>query len=284
MKIYIDISKLIDSPYSKDNLNFTTIEVNPLVEQMAIELEIANPSSFLVSGYRGVGKTSLIVQIFEKLPDNFLTVHINLAKYDGYQRLMKKIIRELYLQYEKAATSNLIVDSGLLTNLRLLYDRTFNDVTYSNNINLKTVHQSSTKAEFSLKKALSVIFTFVTALNLRFNFLQGEILGFLLFFAGVIWTVLTSFNFTKTRTKDETATLDESRKSLYDDEIAEHHLINIVRELKNANINVVIAFDEIDKIQPQEEVGKVVNDLKALLLSGHVNFFIIAGQTLFLRT
>ena len=56
MKIPIEITKLTDSPYSPTLKDSFLFEDSDLVEGFVHELNNARPSTFLVSGYRGVGK------------------------------------------------------------------------------------------------------------------------------------------------------------------------------------------------------------------------------------
>jgi predicted AAA+ superfamily ATPase len=100
LEVNIDKSKLTDSPYSTERKAAFLFEEDEIFEQVILELKYANPSSFLVSGYRGVGKTSFINRIAEYLKSDFICANINIAKYDGYPRIVKKLIRQLYFQYD----------------------------------------------------------------------------------------------------------------------------------------------------------------------------------------
>jgi hypothetical protein len=62
------------------------IEDEYVVNQLVADLKYANLSSYLISGYHGVGKTSFVNDVTE-LSDEFIIVHINLAKYDNYSIL-----------------------------------------------------------------------------------------------------------------------------------------------------------------------------------------------------
>ena len=100
MIVNIDKSKLSDAPYRPDRKDAFNFEDDDLVAQTILELTHGLPSSILMSGYRGVGKTSFANRVTEGLADNFLCVTINLAKYEGYPALIKRLIRGLYLSYE----------------------------------------------------------------------------------------------------------------------------------------------------------------------------------------
>ncbi|MEB0301534.1 ATP-binding protein [Mucilaginibacter sp. 5C4] len=279
----IDSSKLTDSPYTVDRKKSFLIEDNEAIDQITLELKHAAPSSFLISGYRGVGKTSFVNRIAENLSSEFVCVNINLAKYDGYSTLIKKLIRELYIQFETFNIDKTLSDKDQLLNteFKLLYDRTFNDIVNSHIVNSKKERKIATDLDLNLKKLIPIILIFVSATNLSFDWLSSQILGYLFFIASLIWACITSFKLTWSNAKNDSTTNELSRKSLYDDGIAEHHLLNILQKLQKQGFKVLIAFDEIDKIQDIQDVKGIISDLKFLLLSGYANFFVIAGQALY---
>jgi Cdc6-like AAA superfamily ATPase len=282
--VHIDKSKLSDAPYRPDRKEAFTFEDNDLVAQTVLELTHGLPSSVLVSGYRGVGKTSFVNRVTEGLADDFLCVTVNLAKYEGYPGLIKRLIRGLYLAYEPGMVNNQNKTDDQLKfeqEFKLLYDRTFNDIVHSRSFNAKKEVKASHESEFDLKKAIPILVTLLTTTNVTFGLIDSKFFGYLLFVLSLIWTCLSVFkiNFAKSNTKTDT---DEIiRKSLYDDNIAEHHLMSVLSQLQTQKKNVLIIFDELDKIEKTKEVLPVINDLKFLLLSGLASFFVIAGQGLY---
>jgi Cdc6-like AAA superfamily ATPase len=281
--VNINKLKLTDSPYTTDRKKSFLLEANEVIDQIGLELQYGTPSSFLISGYRGVGKTSFVNRVAEKLGNDAICVNINLAKYEGYSAIIKKLIRALYLKYDiynadKEQTTDIL---KLNKEFELLYDRTFHDIVNSHIVNSKKENKTSSEIDLDLKKTIPIFLSLISATNLAFDFLNSKAIGYIFFIISLAWACVSSFklNFTKTTTGSDAEEL--SRKSLYDDGIAEHHLLSILKNLQANNINVLISFDEIDKIQSKEEVDKLINDLKFLLLSGSANFFIIAGQTLY---
>ena len=283
MIVNIDKSKLTDSPYSPDRKQSFLFEDDDVIDQITLELKHASPSSFLVSGYRGVGKTSFVNRIFEKLSTEFISININLAKYDGYSTLIKNLIRQLYLQFEVFNSTKTLAEEDQLLNVefKLLYDRTFNDIVNSYIVNSKKERKISSDLEWNLKKLIPIILMIICATNLSFDWLSSKILGYVFFLLSLIWACITSFKLNLSNSKNDATTNELSRKSLYDDGIAEHHLLNVLQKLQKQGFKVLIAFDEIDKIQDITEVKGVISDLKFLLLSGYANFFVIAGQALY---
>jgi Cdc6-like AAA superfamily ATPase len=282
--VNIDKTKLSDAPYRSDRKNAFAFEDNELVEQIVLELTHGMPSSFLVSGYRGVGKTSFVNRVIEKLGAEFICVTINLAKYDGYPVLLKKMIRALYLAYEAREPSDSPkTKEGLQFDqeFKLLYDRTFHEVVRNHTLNTKKESKKGTEAEFDLKKVIPIVLTLLSTTSLTFNLIDYKILNYFVFILSLAWTCISVFKFNWSRSQDDLEIEETARKSLYDDNIAEHHLLTTLAQLQQQGIKVLIAFDELDKIEKTEEVLPVINDLKFLLLSGYASFFVIAGQGLY---
>src|SRR5262245_53048735 len=96
-------------------------ELTGLVER----LEYSHGGSFLLTGYRGVGKTSFVNQVIKRLEERMpvLDVYLNLSRALKPAELMHHIIRRLYgrLQ-EKGYYAQL--SPALQTELRLAYYRT----------------------------------------------------------------------------------------------------------------------------------------------------------------
>jgi Cdc6-like AAA superfamily ATPase len=279
----IDSSKLTEAPYTADRKKSFLIENNDDIDQVVLELRHASPSSFLISGYRGVGKTSFANRIAEQLNKDFIYVNINVAKYNGYPTLIKKLIRELYTKFDLFVGEEKLTGEKKTLNeeFKLLYDRTFNDIVNSHIINSKKEQKISSDLELNLRKLMPIIFTLATATGVCFDWMASKVFGYLLFVAGLIWACIASFKLNFSVSKSDASTNETSRKSLYDDDIAEHHLLNTLQKLHNHGYKILIAFDELDKIEKIETVQGMIGDLKFLLLSGYANFFVIAGQELF---
>lgn len=281
MKIPILISKLTDSPYCEDLKDSFLIDEDDAVKQLVLELNNARPSSFLISGYRGVGKTSFVNRVEEKLEKKKIFVSVSLAKYDGYKVLLKKVIRQLYISYEELEIAELEESKELNAKFSLLYERTFNDVTVLKKQQALNENKRINDVKFDIKKILPILFVIIFGTNAVFDLFNSTAFNYFLFLLAILWTSLSTWNLNFTQSKSKVDLEEISRKTLYDDEIAEHHLFEILKELKEHNFSVVIAFDELDKIKAVSTVEEIINDLKSLLLCGLSNFFVIAGQGLY---
>lgn len=284
MKIRINISKLTDSPYSKESCASFTFEDEDNLEQLISELKNAHPASFLISGYRGVGKTSFVNRVKEKF-SNSIFIQINLAKYDGYPILLKKIIRQLYLSFnnnQKFEIAN-TEQKDLQKDLGLIYERTFNDISFENKESSSKISSNTFSITTDLKKIVPYLVVAFTGLNLSFNYTHYVVVNVIIFMLTLLWPIVNLINFQYSRKKDDILNQEVVRKSLYDNEIAEYHLFNILKKLKKNNVPIIIVFDELDKISTNDVIDNIINDIKALILSGYANYFVVAGQNLYYR-
>jgi hypothetical protein len=114
-------SRLKDSPYTSGEDEWAQF-LEEKVGSLANEIVNGNNTCYLVSGYRGVGKTSFILQVKEKaeklldekkamqdkvkladpekIPE-LLFVLTNFAKYENQKSLLRRMIRDLYQVYKK---------------------------------------------------------------------------------------------------------------------------------------------------------------------------------------
>ena len=114
-------SRLKDSPYTEGEDEWLPYQEDN-VSSLANEIVNGNNTCYLVSGYRGVGKTSFILQVrekaerlleekrsaqaalkqpsSEKIPVS-LFVLTNFARYENQKSLLRRMIRDLYQVYKK---------------------------------------------------------------------------------------------------------------------------------------------------------------------------------------
>ena len=290
MKVPIVITRLTDSPYSAESKDSFLLEDEDSVNQLVLELKNARPSSFLISGYRGVGKTSFVNRVREKLTEDTVLINISLAKYDGYKVLVKQIIRQLYLSFQEQDCLNPLkvwTDqkreglSQLNSKLTLLYDRTFYDISTADKRQVVSEEKRTKEFNFDIKKIAPVVVLFITGTNAIFKLSDSTFSNYMFFLISIIWASISAWNIKFQKTNTESSSEELSRKTLYDDEIAEHHLFQVLKELKHYKIKVLIVFDELDKINAADAIDGIINDLKPLLLCGYANFFVVAGQGLY---
>lgn len=289
LKILVDHTKLYDSPYDGSNSNFafTFAENDGFVQ----DILNGNRSCYLVSGYRGAGKTSLIKKIehdIKSTREDVVFIYLNFAKHEPRSILLRKLIRNFYLQLadkkeNKALYKKLSNNADLtepIKKFKDLYERTFFEV--SKNSNERTSETNTTIFGFNanlkdLLLSISAVLTFVATL-IGFNLTKWY--SYIPVGAAVVWTVVQFVSLEKKRQKENTKTDETSKSTLYDDEIAEYYITEILTLLK-PHIKPVFILDELDKINDDVLVENIINELKPLMLSGLASFIVIAGQNLY---
>ncbi|PDY83597.1 ATP-binding protein [Bacillus cereus] len=309
MKISLKHHLISDSPYEMGVKNEIFIpQDKELFEQIVLEIVNGNPASFLISGYRGAGKTSFINKIKERCvqkDSNILFISLNFGKYEEFSLILRKIIREVYLAIDnkeivintemksslKNVKEQLEKDNpSLLRELELIYERTFYQVTENRKQSLQTEKSISQTITYDIKKAvMSVGLLIATGISNEFKFIE-KILGLnntnldkVVLIASAIWAGIASYNLTLSYSKKRTELDELSRSSLYDNEIAEFQLKKILNGLKRSGLKMVFVIDEVDKIDNDEKLNSLISELKPLMLSGLASFVLISGQKLYYK-
>jgi hypothetical protein len=278
MRIKITHKKLTDSPYSKLQKDSFIFEDMEAIAQLTNELTHGNASTYLISGYRGSGKTSIINRIEEDL-DDAVVVKMSLSKHESYNLLLRKLIRQLYFAYTQS--KHYEEKSEFFKSFTLLYERTFHEITLAKSEEQKLEIKKVLGISLDLRKLIPIAFTILTGSNLILHFLSLNWVFDLITFIGSIILTFSTFDFGYSRNRSNNDTSLLSRKSLYDDEISEFQLLKTLESLREKNVNVIIIFDELDKIDDLDKINSVVNEIKLLLLSGLAHFIVVSGQTLY---
>lgn len=251
----------------------------------------------VVTGYRGTGKTAFVESIVRELPKNVIPITINATKYKEYNVFIKRFIREIYLRYKGIKPDY----------LEHLFLHTFFEVkdseyhVFQNNNNYEKEDTESTKRktvkEFAannfVKWMIEVLLTLLPVvsgkiLKLKFG---SEIISILLLVSFIVYNILSFYQINHSsinesgaekkekETKEEEHKRDVVIETLYDDEIAEYQLFNALEKSKEEGKSLLFILDEVDKI-PDEELLKLFNDLKPVLLSQHCNVIVVAGKNM----
>lgn len=278
LKINLDMLKFLyknqkDIKYNKD--------LQDIAKQMGEEIKNDENLCYLISGYRGCGKTTFINYLEDKIKDeNIFFIRLNLSKSEDYNIIIRRLIRQISLIINE---SGKIKEEELINRLQLLYINTFYDVSNTLTIKECSEQQVSIEAKSKLsdfiKKIIEAILIIFAGLNIHINFFDNSLFTRSFLFC-VIVLVCGFFNidFKYKVTKGSIGKYD--MKSLYDDEIAEYRLIDLLEELQNKGFKVVFVFDELDKLTIEEQ-KKIISQIKPLLLSKLASFIIISGQGLY---
>jgi serine/threonine protein kinase/Cdc6-like AAA superfamily ATPase len=269
---------------SNSNSNFVGRQ-NEL-DSMAERILFSNGGSFLVTGYRGVGKTSFVNQVINRvnmimpwattfLGDvHLLDIHLNVARPMQPAELMHHIIRRLY---DKLIETGIyaFLSSSLQEELTLAYHRT--------SINMKRTVGNITEWKLSTNEI-----GFETGKDQKFG-------------------LKIPIGYSRSRSQNQEASFLG-----YDDKAAEHDIIQLTRRLAMGyvkpqtlrqrlfnwlfqhhptliRLKVIFVFDELDKLEEyidQENdvkkrfIDEILNSLKNLFTTSGISFIFIAGKDL----
>ena len=301
MQLFIKHENLIDSSYEPEEpryqslFSFDDAKVNNLVS----EILYGSPTCYLVSGYRGSGKTSFIQRVKQRcIEENgmhpqfkaVLFVYSSFSRYDGKTNFLRKIIRDFQETIMRYGSGQ---QSPVQQELKVLYEKTFYDVkTEWSQVREK---EKSTEIALDVKQFLAKLFAAIFPILLPFflEVIMKPLLSFikwtelpavqvvkgLLYILLVVWGAFRAISFNakysiKTQTSDKF-----TETSLSDDDITEYQLERILNKFVNEKYKLVFVLDELDKIE-QSELDLLLKEMKPWLVRGKVDFILVSGQKL----
>ena len=292
MKIYLNKEYL--KSFTNDD---SQTQLNNKVKQLKEELMSDTNSNFLISGYRGVGKSTFINKLKKSLEkeskDNspkYFLININLGSYSNYTSLLRKIVRSIYTELisisedKKKIISNSFEKNNLslVNELKLFYEKTFYDIK-NNKISLNRREKSvSYQWSGDIKTIIFAFSPFVITIASLFSGILKMINQNPVIFmvASSIWPIIAIFIIKYKYNSNKTENEELIRDSLYDDDITEYKLLEILRQFKNEKMIITFAFDEIDKMNEQQ-VSLFLNEIKPFMMSGFSNFIFVTGQKVY---
>ncbi|XEC96598.1 P-loop NTPase fold protein [Paenibacillus tarimensis] len=296
MEISINHKIISDAPYNGENQDIFVFDNKELISQIKQEILNGTPTCYLVSGYRGVGKTSFIKRVEQETKEEnsqIVFIKLNISKYEDYSMLLRKIIREVYLSISDTHNINELrkQNKEIITSLELLYERTFHEVIGSQKNSIKHEDLSLKNIQINIKKLIALLITLLLAgLNIKFNLIDwlfnlknNKYIDLILFFILGLWSALESIKINRKINQNKTDISEISRKTLYDDEIAEYQLNRTLKNLNQIKVIPIFIIDELDKIDELENVEKLIAELKPLMLSGLASFILVSGQNLYYK-
>jgi Cdc6-like AAA superfamily ATPase len=288
MELEINSENLFDSPYRKEkDLLFSFNDQS--LSDLADDLCRGNKTCYLVSGYRGVGKSSfinkleLLSQDRKKADESVCFVSVSFAKYNTQSFLIRKLLRQLFINI----TSQKVVDKSTQEGkkahelLEHLHKQTFHQVRHQVTSEATEVKHFSIALNYQFAiDVLNFIFPSLAlgaiASGVSFAFPGVPILFLLLSVITSLISVGWHYSITKTDSKKM------SSESLYDEEIAGYHFLDILGKLNKLKIRVIFVLDELDKVD-DDEAKNLVNEMKPFLVSGEASFIVVSGQKLFYK-
>jgi len=297
VKLYIDTNKLTDAPY-KESENQIFIFDQSLVFELVQDIKRGNPTCYLVSGYRGAGKSSFIrkVEYDMALDKEIVFVHSSFAKYKSHAYLLRKLIRGLFqaflednnIESFKELKKREINDKDpeekkVSVMLGDLYGKTLNEIRDSTK--QKTEKEKETKTEFDILALVGFVIAIMLSGLSLFNpdsSLNKLLIAIIILMGAVVGSLQKIITIKHAFRKSTLVTKESERKSLYDDEIADYHFYNLLDGLSKKKIRIVFVLDELDKVK-EEELNVLINEMKPFLVSGLASFIVVAGQDMFYK-
>jgi Cdc6-like AAA superfamily ATPase len=299
VKIEIDHKLLSDSPLNSENEDLFSTVVNKSTNDLIEDIVNGNPTCYLVSGYRGSGKSSFVRKIQSEIgkinresDKETVFVYLNFSKYKDQASLLRKLIRGLYLEIKDLKSFSQIKSQEqkkLLTErtaflLEELYDKTFYDISSQSLESTKkekiTVFNIDIIAIIkSLLPVLVTIFFVLDWINAWFDL--SRLIHFIAVIVSSILSIIGCLKLAHTISNSRTTQKDFTRKSMFDNEIADYHLLNILSYLKDS-YRIVFVLDELDKINV-DDIDTLLNEMKPYLVSGTASYIVVAGQGLFYK-
>jgi hypothetical protein len=298
MRIEIDPDKLFDSTYnqSMDGLfSFDQDAIDDLVQ----DIKFGKPTCYLISGYRGAGKSSFIKKVESEIEakknpsenKKIVFVHTNFSRYKSQDYLLRKLIRGLYqnlvsdehlkdFKQLKDREKTLSDDKKIASIIEKLYDQTFHEIVHS--LSNQKQYEKTTELKTDLLELASLVLIFFVAFSNITWFNSSFYLNAIAAVGAFLLAGKKIFSLTRSDKKVQSESIEFNRKTLYDNEISDYHFFNVVNGLANNSFKVVFVLDELDKVE-ETEVNKLIQEMKPYLVSGVASFIVVAGQQLYYK-
>lgn len=309
MKIEINYNKLIDSPRS-DSFEELVINNDTSSEDLVSDILLGKPTCYLISGYRGSGKSTFINRIKNKAEERnkkspnqvsanneeeskrpeLVFIPMNFSRHHEQGDLLRRMIRALYLNVNKTTKYKDLIarkvcepdhqNAAIL--LQKLYDKTFHEIIEGRKSESKVESSVTTRIDIVALFGASIVFVLLFLNAITGIFRLSTIVNLIGFIGSISIGIREIVKIESKKVSSNTNIEDENRKSLYDNEIADYYLFRLLKDFYDANFKLVFVLDELDKVS-DTDIGKLIKELKPFLVSGSASFIVVAGQNLFYK-
>ncbi len=264
--------------------------------------------SILISGYRGVGKTSLVYKALlelKKKNNEIIIVMLNAAHLEAGlrndpanakilsqtdpQKIIQNLIRRLYSTTKGSELpDNTKADIDKLYKMAVAAEFNVTE-RYQNQEKFQQIEVKERKLDYMLNKnLLTLIFIGVLSTALQYsNFISADWLAKLIPVLVAFFGPLTLFYKTQ-KNKSEDKSLTKSADEVYRSDNCignlEFELEKIHKDLYyKCNKKIIYIIDELDKLNPQNQVDEILNYFKNFFTLSNAIFVFIGGQELYDR-
>ena len=272
--VRIPLKQLPTTSLSGNELSEFCVGRSTAIDRLAHYI-VKNDGVILISGYRGVGKSTFVNSVLAKLPeleayqDNqnkwlIVPIQVNVAKVSSPISVLRLCIRTLY-------HTLLVEDSKLLIDIEKHLDQNEKQLLQWANL------CASRKVDMQWSDSINSLRHLEASLNIDASaFLPKPISD------SPIKSLLPTFG--AKSSKEWNKRIDRSFALLdYDEDRAEEDILTIIEELakpshhRNFGIKLAFIFDEMDKIE-KDEINLLIKKLKNMFLTRHSIFILITGK------
>ena len=269
--VWLPIRSLIAAPLSAKDLQLyarSKEDATKLAHQM-----MSNEGVFLITGYRGVGKSTFINQSLalchelernqrEMPPIHIIPITISLAKASSMNYVLRLCVRKLY--EELILSPEALLTKEEQKHLIFSYYRSVYKVSIQEANNVQTLKHLEAQLGWSIKFGSG----FSSGIN------------------PILPTLLPNFDTSAKISRDDSRQLGSTVALLdYDEDKAEEDLVNFIKALashelppiRKKRLKLVFVFDEIDKMSDKEQ-GDLISQLKNLFLARYAVFLLVTSK------
>src|SRR5260221_1537737 len=271
---------------------------NASISPGALIREILNgpPACYLLSGYRGAGKSTYI-KALERLAskeasDAIIFVSVDFSRHNKNMNLFRWLIRCLYEAIEPslskststATTRSPKISAETMAILKDLNGRTYSDYSQTATATSSIKQSLETTADLVKYGILlgSLLSLCLLGLDASFQWLSPRMSLMIAAAIPALTTITSWLSIKAVRTKASSIEATPTRKTLFHDEIADHRFLQLVKLLSAEKIKLVFVLEEMDKIE-NDQLDILLISLKPYLLCSYANFIVVAGQQLYYK-
>jgi hypothetical protein len=276
---WLPLRSFVTAPLAEEDLLFY-IENSADAESLARRMVI-NDGVILITGYRGVGKSTFINMVLSKLPEvqqeqvedvpwHVMPISISLAKATSVSSVLRLCVRALY--------NTLIAkpfEKGEKTSSHILLSK--DEQKHIRWANLRATY----KVNMQQGESVGTLKRLQAGLDVKLADLVPQTIGGI-----TLGPLLPTFGFHSSKEwnkkVDRTVALFD-----YDEDRAEEDIVSLIKMLatprmnaqgKKVRIKLAFIFDEMDKMDEKEGQLPLIQQLKNLFLTRHVIFLLVTSK------
>jgi KAP family P-loop domain len=270
---WFPIRSLVTAPLSSDDL-YLYARGNEEAKKFAHQI-IRNEGVFLITGYRGVGKSTFVNQSLslcdkvaknqrEMPPWRIIPVTVSLAKASSTAYILRLCIRKLYETLVLNDAYKLLLTKDEKNHLAFAYGRSVYKVNVQEDVSTEILKHLETQLSWSIKLG-SLLPSPVNPL---------------------LPTLLPNFDANAKVSRDDARKFGSTAALLdYDEDKAEDDLVTLINTLatstlpatRKERIKLVFVFDEIDKMTDKDQEN-LIGQLKNLFLARYAVFLLVTSK------